>query len=603
METQILSPGADQVPEQTARQNTGTGLLQSGEAIQGYTIQNLLSTSGGEAEIYLCEKNGQTYVFKYFYNRKPDSEILEKLFSFSGSHPGIVSYIDGGTYNDRHFLILEYAKGGALDDKNPDGTYKYLPLSEDAVRRLVKETVDAFEICHANGIIHRDIKPGNLFYKNADSGNSGSGILIGDFGIASAFEADMGQSKHLTKAGNAQTIGYAAPEMSGGHKDAEIVIGKEVDYYALGVTVWVLLTGKEPFADEKGHPLYEGQIILDTIQGKTADKLIARSPQLSEGMKKLIRGFLTVRHDKRWGGKEVKRFLAGEDVELFAEAVRDLPPFEIAGEKYYQFIDVARALLEHREEGKNLVFKGKLGAWLIRIDQEFGEKIYDLAEDWSAKKRLDEGLVFIAYSLCPSLPFTVGDGKTLISLGEILSLLETNPEALVPFLRDEKKGFYIYLEAVGMSGIGDQVRKVVQAVNDDFKLIPRITVALKGNVIKPFQDKTTAGLNAAGGRENEPDNSKRELKEIDDLYNLPAYLKERVLLFIERRCGELPAWIENLTGKDLELWLYKIDRQRDALNAWGKWKYFTLFLRGNDIQCGEVFEEKGKKGFKDPLGN
>jgi hypothetical protein len=361
-----------------------------------------------------------------------------------------------------------------------------------------------------------------------------------------------------------------------------------VDYYALGITLWVLLTGKEPFVNEKGHPLYEGQIALDTIQGKTADLLLARAPDLSRRMQTLIRGLLTVRHDKRWGYNEVSRFLSGEDVEVFAESVRDLPPIEIAGEKYYQYIDAARALLEHREEGKTLVFKGKLVAWLIRIDQEFGEKMYDLVETWSAQNRLDEGLVFIAYNLCPSLPFTVGEGKSISSLQDMISLLETNPESLIPFLRDEKGDFYIYLDAVGMGGIGNKVREVVHAVHDNFRLVPRITVALKGNAIKPFQDGVNNDL---------------ELREIEQLYNLSEYLKERALLFIERRCGELPAWIENLTGKNLELWLCKLDHQKEKLAGWGKWKYFTLFLRGTDIQCGEVIEKNGKKGFTDPLGN
>ncbi|MDR2078808.1 MAG: WG repeat-containing protein, partial [Treponema sp.] len=586
METQILTSATDQVREEAAQMeqrqdavNAGTGgFLQAGETLQGYCIQKRLSSAGGEAEIYLCTKDNQNYVLKYFYTRSPDPEILEKLFSFSSEHSDIIAYIDSGTYKGRHFLILEYAEGGALDDKNPDGTWKYLPVSEEAALQIIKETINAFDICHKNGIIHRDIKPGNLFYKSAD----GNDILVGDFGIASAFEADQGMSKHLTKAGGAHTAGYAAPEVFTG------LIGPELDYYALGVTLWVLLTGKEPFVNENGHPMYEGQIALDTIQGKTADLLLARSPELSKRMQTLIRGLLTVRHEKRWGHKELSRFLAGENVEVFTEAVRDLPPLEIAGQKYYDYKTIAEALLAHPEEARSLVFKGKLAAWLIRIDQEFAEKIQELTETFSTQNQLDKGLVFVAYNLYPGLPFALDRGEQISSLQDMASLLETNPEAIIPYLRDEKRGLYTYLEAVGLAGIADKVREVVQAVPGNFKLIPRITVALKGNTIKPFQD----GINNDG-----------ELREIEQLYNLDEYLKERTLLFIERRCGDLPAWIENLTGKNLELWLCKPDRQKEKLIAWGKWKYFTLFLEGNDIQCGEVFEENRKKGFKDPFGN
>jgi serine/threonine protein kinase len=732
MDTQILTNATEVIREPAERQNSanaGTGgFLQTGEIVQGYVVQKFLSSQGGEAEIYLCVKDNQNYVLKYYYTRSPDQEILQKLFSFSGGHPNIVSYIDAGKYRERSFIILEYAGGGALDDKKPDGSYKYLPVSGETALQIVKETINAFDICHKNGIIHRDIKPGNLFYKNTD----GSDILVGDFGIASIFEADQDMSKHLTKAGGGHTAGYAAPEVSAG------VIGPEVDYYALGITLWVLLTGEEPFVNEKGEPLNEGQIILATIQGKTAGLLLSRAPQLSGRMQTLIRGLLTLRHEKRWGHKEVSRFLAGEDVEVFTEAARELPPFEIAGEEYYDYMSVARALLDHREDGKALIFKGRLVAWLIRIDQKLGEKLRDVIDTYSAN-RLDEGLVFVAYTLCPSLPFDVDNGKKIASLrdmatllktepgavipclrdekrgiyayieaagagmdkfavelrklvntipedfklplhillvlkdmdiqpfrnaaqdlppleiagrryndyrsaalalldhreegktlvfqgkliawlipmdlelakkildiietcganrqdeglvfaaytlcpglpfdvdnGEkidslrgIAALLETDPGALIPYLRDEKRGLYAYLEVAVREGIASEVRNVVKVVPGNFRLVSRIAVALKGNVIKPFQD----GIN-----------NEYELREIDWIYNLPEHLRERALLFIERRYGELPAWIENLSGRDLDLWLHALDCLRVKLSAKDKWMYFTRFLRG-DNQC------------------
>jgi serine/threonine protein kinase len=739
METQILGSATEviKMPEEgQGGANAGTGgFLQAGETLQGYVVQKFLSAQGGEAEIYLCVKDHQNYVLKYYYTRKPDPEILEKLFSFSGKHSGIIAYIDSGVYKDRHFLILEYAEGGALDDKKEDGSYKYLPVSEEAALRILQETIDAFDVCHKNGIIHRDIKPGNLFYKNAD----GSGILLGDFGIASIFEADQGQSKHLTKAGGGHTAGYAAPELSSG------VIGPEVDYYALGITLWVLLTGKEPFVNENGEPLNEGQIVLATIQGKIAGMLLSRSPQLSGRMQTLIRGLLTLRHEKRWGHRETSRFLAGEDVPVFAEAERELPPFEIDGEKYYDYMSVAQALVERRESSKPLVFKGKLVAWLIRIDQALGEKIQEIVETYSADSRLDEGLVFVAHTLCSTLPFDLGrgkniaslqdlatlletdpqavipflrdeqrgiyayieaatgmdkfaaklrelakavpedfklplhillalknsgiqpvreagqavppleiagqghsdyssvarglldhreEGKTLVfqgkliawlipmdlelakkilditesyganrqdeglvfvahtlcpglpfeldrgekiaSLQDIASLLETGPDALIPYLRDERRGLYAYLEATVQPGIAAKVRDVVKVVAGNFKLVSRIAVALKDNAIKPFQD----GIN-----------NDYELREIGAFHNLPEHLRERALLFVERRCGELPAWLENMTGCNLELWLHALDCSTEKLSAKEKWTHFVRFLQGDAAYLFERLNE------------
>jgi serine/threonine protein kinase len=124
--------------------------------------------------------------------------------------------MDSGEYKGRFFTVLEYAAGGALDDKQPDGSFKYLPVGEDEAVGIVRETIEAFEACHQAGVIHRDIKPGNLLYKNvpAQDGKAG-GILISDFGIASVFEAEEGMSKHMTETG-ARTEGYAAPEVYSG---------------------------------------------------------------------------------------------------------------------------------------------------------------------------------------------------------------------------------------------------------------------------------------------------------------------------------------------------------------------------------------------------
>jgi len=584
MKTEILTNATEQIHEKVEQEKAhdapkfGTGgLLQTGENINGYVIQSL-EKSGGEAEIYSCKKGGTTFVLKFYYAHNPDMEILEKVRNIGNDHPHILSDIEYGQYKGRHFSIYEYAKGGALDEKTTTGKYKHLPITEAAAEEVLKGTLSAFNVCHKNGVIHRDIKPGNLFYKNAD----GTGILIGDFGIASVFEADAGMSKHLTKTG-AHTAGYAAPELYSG------VIGKELDYYALGITMWTLLTGKEPFVNEKGEPLYDGQIALDTIQGKMADRLISRKPKLGERMQKLIRGLLTVRHEKRWGHSEVTRFLAGEEPEIFAEAVRDLPPLEIAGTRCYSYKEIAEAMLANPEEGQKLLFKGKLAVYLMKTDQKLADKILDLSDEYSADNRLDEGLCFVAYTLCPNLPFAIGENEKIASFQDMLSMLETNPQSLIPFLRNEKLGLYTYLKAVGLGEIGEKAREVVNSCMDDFKMIPRITVALKGNAIKPFQD----GIN-----------NDLELREIEQLYNLPEYLQERTLLFIERKSGDLPAWIESITGRNLELWLCKDDDQKGNLLYWGKWKYFMLFLQGNDIQCGEDFkdEESENYGYRDYFG-
>jgi serine/threonine protein kinase len=582
METQILSSATDQVREQAkqdknVQESSIGGLLQVNEEIAGYKIVNRMATATGEAEIYLCSKDAEQFVLKYYYTTQPKHEVIEKLKSFR--HPDIVSLIEYGDYKGRFFEILEYAQGGALDEKNAEGTYRYLPVSEEKAEQIVQEVINAFDACHKAGIIHRDIKPGNLFYKNAD----GSNILVGDFGISSFFEADEGMSKHLTQTG-ARTEGYAAPDAYSG------IIGPELDYYSLGITLWELLTAQDPFVNEKGQPLYPGQIALDTIHGKIADNILARSPGISPRMQKLIRGLLVVRHDKRWGYDAVTRHLAGEDVEVFDE-IQSLPILEIAGESCASYKEIAQALINHPEEGKGLVYTEKLTRYLVKVDQKLAEKLYDDIETFSAANQLNRGLIHVAYSLCPNLPFAVDNEKSIASLGDILSLLETDPGALISCLRDETKGLYTYLEVVGLKDIAEKVNAVVKAVSGDYKLVPRVLVALRGNSIKPFEDGTNKNL---------------KLETIEQLYSLPEYLRERVLLFIEMKKGLILPWIENLTGRNLDLWIWKLTGQSPLLEAWGKWKYFTLFLEGKDVQSGGSFSEKKDDktyyGYKDPFG-
>jgi len=585
METQVITlPSGDDKEEAERSRTLGLagGMLQSGEKVGEFQIEGKLSVSGGEAEIYLCLKDNERYILKYYYTKRPNLEVLDRIKSFT--HQNINSILDYGEYKERFFIILEYASGGALDDKQENGTFKYLPMSEDDALQVVREIINAFEACHKNGIIHRDIKPGNLLYKTfealPDGKQKGNGILVSDFGIASIFEVDAGMSKHLTETG-ARTEGYAAPEVYSG------VVGSELDYYSLGVTLWVLLTGMEPFVNEKGHALYSQQIMLNAIQGKTVENLLSRSPAISGFMQKLIRGLLIVRHEKRWKYDEVTRHLAGESIDIFNE-IRSLPIIEIGGESCSSYQEIAQAIVKYPEEGKKNIFGGALLKYLIKIDQKLTDRLTDLIESYSAEKRQDECIVFVAYSLCPNMAFPLTHGITISDLSELFTVLETAPEAILPFLRDEKKGFYAYLEAAGLGEQGKKVKEIASATTGDSRLISKIIAAFQGNVIAPFPDGLNNGYHLAS---------------IEDLFILPGYLKDRLMIFIERNYGLLPAWIENITGKNIDHWLQLLTVKKERVEQWGAFEYFVLFLQGLDeydrIQKNGniiLYEKGGTKG-------
>ena len=91
------------------KKNYYSGLLSIGDAIDGYSIVSQLNTNSGEAEIYICEKDNRHFILKYYYNNKPDFEIISKLKTFK--NPNIIELHQTGTYNNRFYSVMEYAQG------------------------------------------------------------------------------------------------------------------------------------------------------------------------------------------------------------------------------------------------------------------------------------------------------------------------------------------------------------------------------------------------------------------------------------------------------------------------------------------------------------
>lgn len=122
-------------------------------------------------------------------------------------------------------LALEYMAGGAVHDAA-------LPLSLGRVRRLLLDVLDALSGMHAASVLHRDIKPHNLFF------DALGGVKLGDFGIASLKDLGVTQTEGLVG-----TLAYMAPEQIRGG-----VLTTATDVYGLGVTAYQLATGRLPFA-------------------------------------------------------------------------------------------------------------------------------------------------------------------------------------------------------------------------------------------------------------------------------------------------------------------------------------------------------------------
>ncbi len=151
-------------------------------------------------------------------------------------HPGIIAVSDYDLLPDgRPFLVMEFAVGETLDAVIRRG-----PLDADRAVQIAGDLAAALEVAHKAGVIHRDLKPGNVMVEDG----AVVPIKILDFGIAKL--AEPGQSGHVTDASQmAGTPHYMAPEQI---RDSIGKIGPHTDVYALGACVYEMLAGKPPFA-------------------------------------------------------------------------------------------------------------------------------------------------------------------------------------------------------------------------------------------------------------------------------------------------------------------------------------------------------------------
>jgi eukaryotic-like serine/threonine-protein kinase len=142
-------------------------------------------------------------------------------------HPNIARVLDLGEDGGRPYLVMELLEGESLAERiSRDGA-----MAPAEAARVVAAVADALEAAHRAGVVHRDVKPGNVFL-----GADGS-VKVLDFGIASA----AGEAA-LTTGDLIGTAAYLAPERALGHRATPAA-----DVYALGVVLYELLAGRRPF--------------------------------------------------------------------------------------------------------------------------------------------------------------------------------------------------------------------------------------------------------------------------------------------------------------------------------------------------------------------
>jgi serine/threonine protein kinase len=144
------------------------------------------------------------------------------------SHPHICQLYDYGESSGRPYMVLELLVGGSLDARLEEGR----PLPDSETARIAAELASALAYAHAEGVLHRDVKPTNVLF------DSEHRVKLADFGIARLTDATT-----LTEAGmRLGTAAYISPEQSRGEP-----VTPATDVYAFGAVLFQMLTGRPPF--------------------------------------------------------------------------------------------------------------------------------------------------------------------------------------------------------------------------------------------------------------------------------------------------------------------------------------------------------------------
>lgn len=208
-------PGSQPLPRHTIRRGIGVG---------------------GFGEVYFAVNDAGKEVAIKRIQRNLEIELRGASHCLNLKHPNLVSLYDiRQDENEQSWVIMEYVAGKNLRqvlDLSPSG------LTNEEVHRWFTAICAGVSHLHSAGLVHRDLKPGNVF---DDMGI----VKVGDYGLSKFISASH-RGGHTESVG---TFHYMAPEIGRGQ------YGREIDIYALGIMLYELLTGRVPFDGESSHEI------------------------------------------------------------------------------------------------------------------------------------------------------------------------------------------------------------------------------------------------------------------------------------------------------------------------------------------------------------
>jgi len=216
--------------------------LLRGAKIGRYSIVEKIG-SGGMGEVYLAEDSdlGRRVALKFLPSHMRNDERAKARFRREAkaaarlNHPNIVTIHEVSDYNGCPFIAMEYVEGENLSDR-----IEREPLNPEETSSIVIQVARGLKAAHAQGVVHRDIKPGNISICQDGL------VKVLDFGLAHIVGSDSLTGSNVVIG----TVGYNSPEQIRGEQ-----IDHRTDIWSLGVIICKMLTGKLPFAGENANAI------------------------------------------------------------------------------------------------------------------------------------------------------------------------------------------------------------------------------------------------------------------------------------------------------------------------------------------------------------
>lgn len=246
--------------------------------LPGYTIKRGVGR-GGFGEVYYALSDGGKEVALKLIRRNLDVELRGVGHCLNMKHPNLLGLYDiRKDDNDDSWVVMEYVSGECLEQviaRHPDG----MPVAE--VLSWIHAIGAGVAYLHDKGVVHRDLKPGNIF-------SDESVVKVGDYGLSKFISA----SRRSGQTESVGTVHYMAPEVANGR------YGKEIDIYALGIMLYEMLTGRVPFDGES-----VGEVLMKHLTAEPDVRL------LSEPYRGVVARALAKDPETRF--RSVAEFLAG----------------------------------------------------------------------------------------------------------------------------------------------------------------------------------------------------------------------------------------------------------------------------------------------------